>query len=417
MKSRKYFLFGSLLLILPIMLSERNRPVAETLPPPEKVEVKVNPHIVTMLDDYDAHMEDLLEMTGTPGAAVAVVKDGDILYTNGFGIKQVGTKDSVDANTVFRLGSVSKTFASILTGILAEQGKVDWDDEIVDYLPDFTLKPDSQSLKIKLKHVLSHTTGLPYHAYTNLIEDGVALDTMIKKLGSLDLIGDAGQIYSYQNVAYSIIDPVLRVATNLTYDSLLQQHIFDPLGMENASASYKAMINNPNVAQPHRMRHGWKHMPISDKYYNTIPAGGINASANDMAKWLKGLISESDALLEEKSINDVFEPVVTISKYKYRRNWPTLKKAHYALGWRVLELEDDTIIYHGGYVNGYRAEIAISKKHNLGICVLANAPSGFAGRSVPALYNLYTHHLDSIQSWENQQNPIFSATATDIEEE
>ena len=363
-----------------------------------------NPHIQKLLIDFQDFVNEAIATGQTPGAAVVIVKDTSIIYLKGFGVKQSGKNTEIDVNTVFRLGSVSKTFASVLTGTLVDAHVFSWDDPVVKYLPDFHLKSETSSHDLTLRHVLSHTIGLPYHAFTNLVEEHIPLDTLIDHLYEVDLVGDPGEVYSYQNVGYSLISPIIKSATGKTFEQELKEKIFEPLHMKNASATYKEIKENNNVAMPHRQtKKGWVQMPISDTYYNVTPAGGVNASISDMGLWLKALCGGRQDVLSQELLKEVFKPQVrAISKNRNMWLWKRPSASYYALGWRVITFKDDTLLYHGGYVNGYRSEVAINPNSKLAICVLTNAPSKLADRSVPQFLDYYSHHMDSIIAWEKK---------------
>lgn len=351
------------------------------------------------LEEYEAYINESLKLTGTPGAAIAIVKDSSIIYLKGFGVRDVETATPVDVHSVFRLGSVSKCFASTLAGILVQNKVLNWDDAVVKYLPDFALKSPEQTKKLTLRNVLSHTTGLPYHAYTNLIEEGRDLSEMLAELKTVDLIGTPGEVYSYQNVAYSIIDKVIQVATGESYETQMREHVFGPLHMANASVSYEAIQKNPDVAKPHLFRgREWRRIPISNTYYNTAPAGGVNASITDMAKWMVAMLGNKEDVISPATIDQLFEPEIraTAKNHNFNR-WSRIKKSFYGLGWRVIDFQNDTLAYHGGYVNGYRSEVAIHPRDRIAICVLANAPSAFSDQAIPVFFKMYDKYNSPIE--------------------
>ncbi len=393
-------------------------PKTETVTPvvvaPEKDVTAIedpNPHVQKVLSQYEEFIKRAIRAGTSPGAAVAIVKDSSIIYLKGFGLKQIGNPDSININTVFRLGSVSKCFASVLAGTLVNDHLFNWDDPIIKYLPDFALKSKESTEKLTVRHVLSHTMGLPYHAFTNMIEERAPLDTLLKELRYLDLIGEPGKIYSYQNVGYSLIGEVIKVTTHKTFEESLTEKVFLPLRMKNSSASYQAMINNANIAKPHLFsRKHWVSIPVSDTYYDVTPAGGVNASIADMALWLKALLGNDQDVVTDSTLNQIFQPQVkAISKNRNFWKWKRPKASYYALGWRVLTFKNDTIEYHGGYVNGYRSEVAVDRKNRIAICVLTNSSGNLADQSIPEFLKHYTQQADSITAWENRKKYLLVA--------
>ncbi|HOO08534.1 MAG TPA: serine hydrolase domain-containing protein [Cyclobacteriaceae bacterium] len=358
-----------------------------------------------MLDDYEGYINESLKLTGTPGAAIAIVHDSTIIYLKGFGVKNVGTGEPVDVHTAFRLGSVSKSVTSVMVGAMVAAKALDWDEPVVKYLPHFELKSPAYTQALTLRHVMSHTTGLPYHTYTNLIEEGLPHNELVSELKNVDLIGEPGKVYSYQNVAFSLMDDVVRSATGHSFGDEMEARLFGPLHMANASVGYEAFVHNPNVAQPHLLRgHQWKPIPVSPTYYNTAPAGGINASITDMAKLLVALLGNKENVVPQKTIDELFAPEIqATAKNRNFNKWKRIKRSYYGLGWRVLAFKNDTLAYHGGYVNGYRSEISVHPAKKIAICVLANGPSGFSDHAIPAFYNTYDKYF---KTRESKPSPI-----------
>jgi len=369
---------------------------------PNFVESEIEPQqwvmdesLALYLEEFEKDFEEGLNRRRIPGGSVAIVKDGRVVYQKGFGVKEAGKPEEVDEHTVFRLGSVSKGFASVLTGVLVEEGVVSWDDPVFRYLEDFRLNDPVQTDRVQIRHLLSHTSGLPRHAYTNLVEDGLSLDRIIPRFSHVPLISKEGEQLAYQNAAYSTIEKVLEAQTGTDFNTLLDDKLFKPLAMNHASASYDSISNSGNRALPHvyhsRSR-GHVSIPISRKYYNAVSSGGINASASDMGKWLLMLTGHYPDVVSEETLQEIYGPLATINNRRFSRYWDGVNKSHYGMGWRVLENHGQKVVYHGGYVNGYRSEIAFAPDEGIGICILINSNSSYPLAVIPDFFN----HFKSI---------------------
>lgn len=413
---KKYILLTTVFIALPFIIgfygSAEEQPDIVVSEPIEKEPEKLpeNPYITALLSEYEQTLIKIMTRTGIPGAAVAIVKDTSVIYLKGLGVKTIGSSDSVDVNTVFRIGSVSKCFASVLTGIMVHEKMLSWEDPVIQFVPDFALKSEENTELLNIKHVLSHTTGLPYHTYTNYIEEGTDLPTMLHQLREINLIGKPGKVYSYQNVAYSVIGEVLHNVSGKSYNELMKEKVFMPLGMRNASLTYEEIMQSENVAKPHlTRRRKWRTVPISDKYYNAAPAGGINASISDMAHWLNALLGNRPDVISEETLKKIYTPVVEArSKNRSYRRVAPIKDAYYALGWRILNFPEDTLVYHGGYVNGFRSEVALYYHDKIAICILANAPGDVADEGIPEFFKLYMEMREAIRTWENNPTPLLA---------
>lgn len=388
-------IFSTILLLVAILGSylaftgNNTEPTAiESEPEPE--EWVMEESLAFYLENFEQEFKAGLNDQRIPGAAVSIVKDGRVIFQKGFGVKEIGKPEEVDEHTIFRLGSVSKGFASVLTGVLVEEGVVGWDDPVFRYLEEFQLNNPEQTGRVQIKHLLSHTSGLPRHAYTNLVEDGLSLDRIIPRFAQVPLIAKEGEQLSYQNAAFSAIEKVLEVQTDTDFNTLLDVRLFKPLAMNHTSASYDSINFSGNKALPHvyysRTR-GRVPIPISQKYYNAVSSGGINASASDMGKWLLLLTGHYPDVISDETLAEIYNPLATLNNRRFSRYWDGVNESHYGMGWRVLDNHGQKIVYHGGYVNGYRSEIAFAPEDGLGISILINANSSYPLAVIPDFFN------------------------------
>lgn len=389
------FILGLLILIGCAQPEQPQAPMGAFLrptPPP------LDPQLEAFIKDYHRYFEDSMILTQTPGAAVVIVKDSQIVFIRGYGLRAEGRPERVDEHTVFRLGSLSKGFASILTAKLVEEGKLKWTAKVQQYLPDFDMIDTAQAARLEVRHLLSQTTGLPYHAFSNLIEQGFDSTYVLAQYPHTRLAGKEGEYFSYQNAAYSLIEPILEQASGKSYNQLLSEKIFQPLGMSDASSDYASMVSSLNHALPHRYtRNGWSVDSITHRYYNFVAAGGVNASISDMGKWLVALLGDQPDVVSTGVLKEVFTPVIgtglerpTLSGYIDRDS------AYYGKGWRILEHHADKLIYHAGFVNNFLCEIALNPQDGIGICVLFNAPSPISGKCIPAFFRRWEKVRGSI---------------------
>ena len=411
MKKRYYYFFIiALMLIVPLLVAQmfiKADPPLPAVPLPAKKTPRVvmNPHLERVIEEYELQLNLLQLLSKTPGAAVAIVKDSTIVYMKGFGVREAGTKDSVDVHTVFRLASVSKCFASFLTGILLEDSVISLDDPVQKWVPEFELINPDQTKKLRLRHVLSHTTGLPMHAYTNLVEEGLPLSEMLNRLKGVPLASRVGEVYSYQNVAYSLVGEAIHRASGKSYEGWMIEKVFGPLDMKDASIDYFSMMTNKNIAKPHMPRKGgWRKVSINNTYYNVSPAGGVNASISDMANWMVALLGNRPDVIRSTTLDILYSPAIKApSKNRNYGRMHRLSSSYYGLGWRILHYPNDTLIYHGGFVNGYRSEVALNPRDRIAICILANAPGELPDNGIPIFFNILKDHRQNIVNWEKNQ--------------
>lgn len=366
-----------LLFAFPQSPSSHSTPVAAAVPD-------------SLMVNFDAYVQSVMAESPTPGLALAVVNAERILYLKGFGVRKIGASEPVDANTVFRLASVSKGFASVLTGLCVRDSLLHWDDRVTQYLPEFALREPTNTRELTIRHVLSHTAGLLSHTYDSLIEDNLELEEMTPQLREVPINCAVGKCYAYQNVVYSLIDPILATVTGKRYEELMVERIFKPLGMTNASLSKAELLATNNYAVPHVMRRrGWTAVEIKDTYYSVAPAAGVNASVHDLALWMHALLGGMPEVLPAEIVHEVSEPLIVTPREKRRFNWNRrIRSAHYGMGWRIFDYAGHKMVYHSGGVRGYLSQIAFLPEEKIGIVVLQNS-----WNSSPFVYEFFDRYL------------------------
>lgn len=362
---------------------------------PEKKDLKMD----SLIAQYDSLICEKLQNQGTAGAAFVITYKNQIAWLRCYGVKKAGGKDSINAETVFRLASVSKTITGVLAGILSEENIIPLDDKVINYLPEFKLKDSINTYNLSVRNILSHTSGLVPHAYDNLVEAGVPFHTIIDSLHHVNIAGIPGKYYGYQNVVFSLYDTIVNIKTSKSLDQNLHEKVFIPLGMNQASASFEDFAANQNKAIPHTKSKGkYKKIPLNDRYYNTIPAAGINASISDLARLLIALSGTDSSLLSKSVSDEIFNPqIISPLKWNYLRHWDKVDSKHYGIGWRIIGYKGRKVAYHGGYVRGYRAEIAFCPEDELGIAFLSNSPGNVGSLIVPEFLNRFFEMKDKEQ--------------------
>jgi beta-lactamase class C len=343
-----------------------------------------------------AYFDNAIASGDIVGAGVSIVKGDSIVISDGYGKRNSRTKGDVDSQTMFRLGSLSKGFAGILAANLVHEGLLDWEDKVSEFIPEFQLGGRSNTDKITLATILSHTSGAPYHSYTNLVEAGLPLTAIAEYFKEISPISNPGKLYSYQNAMFALSGEIMYKATGQDIITSLENRLFKPLEMCSTTMDHESLVNAGNVAIPHsKRRNGWSPKKIRNNYYNAIAAGGINANAQDMGKWMRFLLGHNPDIMSKTAIEKAFDPFIEIKGHsKYYQRWPGHVSSHYGFGWRIHKFVEDnssqekTIWHHGGSVNNYRNEIAVYPEADLGICVLLNNNSKLARTVIPDLYKI-----------------------------
>ena len=175
------------------------------------------------------------------------------------------------------------------------------------------------------------------------------------------------------------------------------------MNMKNASASYEGIIQNQDVAYPHYFRKGQlRKSNITRKYYNAAPAGGVNASIWDMANFLISATGHKPWIIGQATLDELYTPQINTNiKYRYFGGWPKMRRSYYGLGFRILEYDNKKVVYHGGYVNGYRSGMAFLPDDNIGICILTNYSGNLANRGIRDFIDMYIQYEKNIKEFDN----------------
>ena len=245
------------------------------------------------LEDALARFEQAARSDKVVGMAVAILEEGEPVLIFTSGETAAGSGEAVSEHTVFRAASLSKTFTGTLAGMLEAEGVLDLGQPIPDSV--IRLKGNRQPTLVE---VLSHQTGLPPNAYDNLIEAGRSGDHARERLAEVDLLCPLGECYTYQNVAFSAIEPVIEAATGESYESLMQTRIFDRYGMETASIGADNLQAADSWARPHK---GWRRhrdrASSPDSHYDDLAsAAGINVSLMDLIRWTQVQLDDETGL-------------------------------------------------------------------------------------------------------------------------
>jgi len=324
--------------------------------------------------DYENSVVAAAKKYNIPGVAVVVVKKGQPAQFKYYGVtERAGT--SVNQDTLFRLASVSKTFTATLVAKQTSINTINWQAPLSQLTPTYAIGNDKEK-PILLRHVIGQSTGFMPNAYDNLIEANYKRPRVLREMGKLGSICKPGYCYTYQNALFGILEEYYQTQ-NSTYSQELSTHLFIPLGMK-ATVGRPALEQSGNWAKPHAAisRNKWGKVRVKDDYYRFAPAAGINASIKDMEIWLRAMLLEHPDIVNSTMIEQMTLPRVQTKNELRRREWRKhLITAHYGLGWRVYNFKGIKLNYHGGWVQGYRADVAFSPTLETGIAILMNAES------------------------------------------
>ena len=365
---------------------------AQELPEPHARTSVSAARLAGAVRDYDRWLDVLAQHHQVAGLATAVIVDGHVMHERTIGYADAESRERITPNTVFRVASLSKAFASALVGLLVQDGRLHWDTRLKQVLPFFELSSSGATEQATVADILGQRLGLPRNTYDSLLEADVPYTTLARELDQVDLRCPVGRCYSYQNVAFSLIGDVVHARTGDFYGHAVERRLFLPLGMTTATYGLQGLEHSKRWARPHRhTRHGWIPFSPREAYYRVAPAAGVNASLRDMEQWLIAQMGGRPDVLSRPLLAVLHTPGVETPGEKYATPWrrARIEDAHYALGWRIYDYAGHTLVFHAGAVRGYRAMIGFLPDRRVGLVMMWNS-----GNARPA--GLFPMFLDRL---------------------
>jgi beta-lactamase class C len=336
----------------------------------------------TVLDyrRLDGRLQVLAAEPAMVGLAVGIVEDGEISFLKGYGETIAGSGDPVTPETVFRWASLSKGVAGDMVAKLANEGRLSLDEPIGRYSVSLRL-PGGNEHRATVADVLTHQLGLFGHAHESKLEDGGDPRLLRAELANLHNICVPGQCHAYQNVAYDAATEVVERTTGKSYERVVRERLFLPLGMTSASITREGLQRSRSWARPHIGGKNSKPVEVSDAYYRVPAAGGVNSSIKDLTRWLQAQMGSDPDILSPEVLE-----LVQLARAKtpgelgrMRKVRERLSSASYGLGWRVYEYAGHRVVGHRGGVKGYRSLILFDPELKTGVVALWNSSAGQPG--------------------------------------
>jgi CubicO group peptidase (beta-lactamase class C family) len=382
--------------------------------------VRTQPEPLAGLNEYIAKAVDTWR---TPGLAVAVVKDGHVVFAHGYGVRELGKTARVDTHTLFAIGSTTKAMTATLVAMLVDEKKVDWDAPVTKYLPWFQLEDPAATRGLMVRDLLTHRAGLGNADYLWYGQDN-STSEILHRVRLIDPAYPIRSGFIYQNIMYAAAGAVIEAASGKPWAEMLKTRILDPLGMAETIPTAATLASKPNVAAPHDIVNGKVTVIENASVDPVAAAGAVWSNVNDMAKWMQFLLDGGRVggpggkrLVSEPSFAELFKPQ-TIAPFDM---YPTTRitKPHwmtYGFGWFQQDYRGQAVDFHTGSIDGMVAIHGLIRDEHLGVYVLANRDHSELRHAI--MYTVFDRYAGrSDRDWSAEFLTLYGGLQKEADEE
>jgi CubicO group peptidase (beta-lactamase class C family) len=363
---------------------------------------------------------------GVPGLAVAVVRDGRVLLAQGYGVREAGKPERVDADTLFAAASTTKAMTAAAIGMLVDEKQLGWDDSVRKFVPELRLGDAELADSLTVRDLLTHHTGLPGTDFLWYAFDG-DWRAILARLARVEPSAPARSRFEYQNVMYGLAGDIVGRVSGLPWAEFVRRRLFEPLGMTHTVPLGAEAVRQTNMVTPHSREDGpfrsWETLLAVDP----IPAAGsVWTSAHDLAKWISFLLAPESVkradgapLLAPETVEELFRPQVVIQPGAF---YPTVEKTEprwttYGLGWFQHDYRGRKVDFHTGSIDGLVALVGLAREARFGIAVLGNLDHAELRHAL--LYSALDLFLDGglSRDWNAELRALYDGERAKAEQE
>ncbi|WP_016995605.1 serine hydrolase domain-containing protein [Lysinibacillus boronitolerans] len=352
---------------------------------------------IDTVSKIDQFIEEQQATSKIPGISVIIVDKGKTVYQKGFGFADMKTKTPVTSDTLFELGSTSKAFTGLAILQLEKQGLLKRSDDVRKYIPWLTLTYNGEDQAMTIQQLLSHTSGIPSNSITRIPESTAdnALELTVKTLLDQSLNRQPGSSFEYATINYDVLGLVIEQVAKQPFDQYIQGRILQPVGMNQSFVGIH-QVHSTNMASGYKIGLLKAQPYIPPIYRGNIPAGYIISNANDIARWLKLQLGNSNIYsISNNLIQESHTPDLTVEPFD--------TNTYYANGWAVMEKDKRSYIYHAGENPTFSSYFIMQPEEQIGVAILANINTSSTtaiGQGVMDLWEGKTIDMQHISSYQ-----------------
>jgi CubicO group peptidase (beta-lactamase class C family) len=365
------------------------------------------------LTGFDAYVARSVKDWNVPGLAIAVVKDDSTVFAKGYGVRQLGTHDSVDIHTLFANASTTKAFTSFVVEMLADEGKLRMDAPVITYLPDFRLYDPVATRQVTIADLLAHRTGVPEADFI-WYQDTSSFPEIMRRLSFVPLNAPVRSHFEYQNITYALAGVIAGERAGSPWAQLVRDRILTPLGMKETTTRTPDERTHPNVTYAHDYVNDTLRVIPRDDADNIAPAGAMYSSVSDMALWMRFLLDSArlggKRVLSARGYADLFAPHILVDEKEF---YPTAKLTHprfqaYGQGWFLEDYRGEYIAFHTGSIDGLSAIVGLIPAKRVGVVIFANRDHAEVRQAL--MYTVFDRFLGRTKhDWSAEMLPMYAS--------
>ncbi len=325
------------------------------------------------LKGFDEVATDAMKKFDVPGMAIAIVKDKEVIYARGFGYRDAEKQLPVTPDTLFAIGSATKAFTTFVLGTLVDEGKIEWDKPVRNYIPWFKLYDAGASERMTPRDLVTHRSGLPRHDLVWYNNYDASRKSLVERLPYLEPSADLREKFQYNNLMFLTAGYLTEVVTGKSWEDAVRERILAPLGMTRTNFSVADSQKEADAALPYRLKDKKAEKIPFRPITNMGPAGSINSSVNEMSRWviahLNGGKYGDKRIANAATVEDMHLAHMTTGATIGR---PDVSPSDYGMGWFVNTYRGHRCVEHGGNIDGFSANVALFPQDGVGVVVLTN---------------------------------------------
>lgn len=363
--------------------------------------------------DFETYVAQGIRDWHVPGLAIAVVKDGSVVFQKAYGVRDVTTNAPFDIHTRSAIGSTTKAMTAFALGMLVDEGKLSWDDRVIDHLPDFQLSDPYVTRDLRIRDLLTHRSGLGGEGDLLWLNPDLSEHEIVRRMRFMSFESPLRTRFSYNNIMYQVAGDIVEAASGMPWEQFISKRIFEPLSMRESIPTVAGVAGQPNVTSPHAFRNDAFRVIPMQSTDQVKAAGSVFSSIADMTRWMQFLLDGGKVsgrpLVSDAVFREIFKPQMLADRNLY----PALSLSKpnffaYGFGFFLQDYAGNKVAMHTGSINGMCALIALVPERHFGVYILENVDHAELRHAL--MYKAIDEWLGTgTRDWSAELRQLFSA--------